>query len=172
MKRDLDPGAETQHPNPIVQKIMPWLQPPRSKKLKQLLIITGVGTLVLSIACYLVYSLSERHSQDSEIRGNSKNFKDDGEMLKNVAMGLKIMPSHNSAENLIVMDWSNHTQKEELSHALTASHNHYAKSYHFYNHTHNYFPTLRLFPDSVPVGNSKKMCLHVKSVAKEDEKQT
>lgn len=59
------------------------------------------------------------------------------------------------------MDWVSMTTETESGNAATAQNYYYNKSLHIYNNTKDYFPTLNLNPEFVPVGDSKTLCINL-----------
>ena len=59
------------------------------------------------------------------------------------------------------MDWVSMTTDTESQDATSSQSFFYNKSLHIYNNTKDYFPTLNLNPEYVPVGNSKTLCINL-----------
>jgi len=59
------------------------------------------------------------------------------------------------------MDWVSMTTGTESKDATASQSFYYKKSLHIYNHTKDYFPTLNLNPEYVPVGDSKTFCVNL-----------
>jgi len=83
------------------------------------------------------------------------------EKLGSIRMLARIMPSHLSEKNVLYMDWVSMTTETEGSNAASAQSYYYNKSLHIYNNTKDYFPTLSLNPEFIPVGDSKTLCLNL-----------
>ena len=83
------------------------------------------------------------------------------EKLGNIRMQARIMPSHNSQGNKLQMEWVSMTTESEKGNAASAQNYYYNKSLHIYNNTKDYFPTLNLNPEFVPVGDSKTLCVNL-----------
>ncbi len=71
------------------------------------------------------------------------------------------MPSQNTQDNMLYMDWVSMTTSNEMSDSATAQDYFYNKSLHIINDTRDYFPVLNLQPEFVPVGDSKHLCVNL-----------
>lgn len=71
-----------------------------------------------------------------------------------VRVGLRIMPSANTENNLIIMDYIHNTKEENESGNVD-------KSYHLFSNTANYFPSLNFQPLYVPFGEPEPFCFHL-----------
>ena len=71
------------------------------------------------------------------------------------------MPSQNTENNMLYLNWVSMTTGTERSDAAAAQDYFYNKSLHIYNDTRDYFPTLNLAPEFVPVGDSKQLCINL-----------
>ena len=76
-------------------------------------------------------------------------------------MAARIMPSQNTEDNMMYMDWVSMTTDNEMSDSATAQDYFYNKSLHIINDTREYFPVLNLQPEFIPVGDSKLMCVNL-----------
>lgn len=88
------------------------------------------------------------------------------EKLSKIRLIARIMPSPNAQKNQLLMDWVNLTTENEKKDSPNSV-NVFNRSLHFYNNTKNYFPTLNLQPEFVPVGDSKTMCINLAWTPKE-----
>ncbi len=59
------------------------------------------------------------------------------------------------------MDWVSMTTNNEMSDSATSQDYFYNKSLHIINDTRDYFPTLNLQPEFVPVGDAKHICVNI-----------
>ena len=71
------------------------------------------------------------------------------------------MPSQNTENNMLYMDWVSMTTESEKSDSAASQNYFYNKSLHLYNNTKDYFPTLNLNSEFVPVGESKQVCINI-----------
>jgi hypothetical protein len=62
---------------------------------------------------------------------------------------------------MLYMDWVSMTTKNEMSDSATAQDYFYNKSLHIINDTRDYFSSLNLQPEFVPVGDSKHICVNI-----------
>ena len=69
-------------------------------------------------------------------------------------VGLRIMPSANTEENIVVMKYMKNTEDEDAGGNVD-------KSYHVFSDTESYFPSLRLKKEYVPFGDPDPYCLHL-----------
>ena len=53
------------------------------------------------------------------------------------------------------------TTETEQKDSTSSQSYYYNKSLHIYNNTKDYFPTLNLNPEFIPVGDSKKLCINL-----------
>ena len=83
------------------------------------------------------------------------------EKLASIRLAARIMPSQNTENNALFMDWVSMTTEAEGKEATSAQSYYYKKSLHIYNNTKDYFPTLNLDPGYIPVGNSMTLCINL-----------
>ena len=84
-----------------------------------------------------------------------------GEKISNIRLAAKIMPSQNTQNNALFLDWVSMTTDTEQHDSASSQSYFYNKSLHIYNNTKDYFPTLSLNPEYLPVGDSKTLCINV-----------
>lgn len=74
--------------------------------------------------------------------------------MSNIRIGLKIMPSANTENNTIIMKYVKNTKQEDEEGNVD-------KSYHLFENTYDYFPTLYVMPEYIPAGNPEPYCFHL-----------
>lgn len=72
------------------------------------------------------------------------NEEDLAKKLSEIKVAARIMPSQNTENNMLFMDWVSITTESEKSDSAASQNYFYNKSLHLYNNTVNYFPTLNL----------------------------
>jgi hypothetical protein len=122
---------------------------------------------VLLILGGVVYSLSffssQRETKLSAYLDKASKWNEQGlsEKLSSIRLLARIMPSQNTEKNVLYMDWVSMTTDTEGKDAASSQSYYYNKSLHIYNNTKDYFPTLNLNPEFVPVGDSKTLCVNL-----------
>ena len=89
------------------------------------------------------------------------NEEDLAKKLSEIKVAARIMPSQNTENNMLYMDWVSMTTESEKSDSAASQNYFYNKSLHLYNNTKDYFPTLNLNSEFVPVGESKQVCINI-----------
>lgn len=74
--------------------------------------------------------------------------------IGNIRVGLRIMPSANTEDNIIMMNYIRNTKTEDEGGNVD-------KSYHLFSDTKNYFATLNIKEDYVPFGDPEPYCFHL-----------
>lgn len=74
--------------------------------------------------------------------------------MGNIRVGLRIMPSANTENNIIIMDYIRNTKEEQEGGNVD-------KSYHAFENTVDYFPSLNFYKEYVPFGDPEPFCFHL-----------
>jgi hypothetical protein len=85
--------------------------------------------------------------------------------IGNIRVGLKIMPSANTENNIVNMDYIRNTDEENEAKNVD-------KSYHMFDTTVDYFPTLNVIKEYIPVGNPEPYCFHLSWAAVDKSKMS
>lgn len=122
-------------------------------------ILLVVATVFYSVS---FFSTSRETKMSSYLeKANKWNEANLSEKLSNIRLLARIMPSQNTEKNALFMDWVSMTTETEEKDSASSQSYYYNKSLHIYNNTKDYFPTLNLNPEFVPVGNSKTLCINL-----------
>lgn len=74
--------------------------------------------------------------------------------MGNIRVGLRIIPSANTENNIIIMDYMKNTVSESKKGNVD-------KSYHSFSDTESYFPSLTLKKEYVPFGDPDPYCFYI-----------
>jgi hypothetical protein len=132
-----------------------------SSKLMYILLLACPVLIILSL---LLFSLSSGSGSGSSGSQAAEGWYDEdrsGNVFSNLQLALHIMPSQNTANNRVEMDWSDKAHAEDT---YLGSDIDYGDKYFYYKKTGDYFPDLYVNPDYVPLGNSAVFCINIEWV--------
>jgi len=122
------------------------------------------GLIAVSLACLTVSLFSTREDvnpSDYLNKAQSWNEADTAAKLSQIKIVTRLMPSYNTPNNLLYLDWVSMTTDTEQADALASQSYLYNKSLHLYNDTREYFPVLNLASEYVPVGDAVRTCINL-----------
>ena len=143
-----------------------------SQKLHQMInkiAILGIGLIILALLLWIFLALiSDRNAKLRHYKKNMKTWDTKGGYanFSETRFLIKIMPSEQTAKNVAPMDYL-HTSSISSS-KINKKYN-YSQAYHQFNETTNYFTTLRLEEENIPVGTSETFCMHLQWTQAENE---
>ena len=148
-------------------------QEPQLTKYRPKFMLISVVACVAIISSILMFIflgiVSDRNSKLSHYKSQIKSWNklDESAKFSNIRFGMKIMPSENTRLNNIDMKWSNdtkllHNSKIERKYSFN-------ESFHMFEETTQYFPTLHFEEGEVPFGDSDYYCLYISWINKEQE---
>ena len=117
------------------------------EKIKKFALITFIIAFILFLFFWLLYWVTKpsdrivSNSVKHEWKKNPIKFK-----MGNIKVGLKIMPSANTEDNIIIMNYIKNSQGEDKIGNVD-------KSYHRFMDTHDYFPAINVKKEYVPFGD-------------------
>lgn len=82
--------------------------------------------------------------------------------FKDTVFGLQFLPAVTPiGDETVNMEWRDTVLEEEFKYGHNSTKVEYDRSYHYYDDTKYFFPTLHLDSRNVPLGDSQKFCLHL-----------
>lgn len=137
-----------------------------SRYFRQLYNLLSTLPLLLIVSIILIsvsFFSTQRTAKMSNYLEKASKWNEEhlSEKLADIRLIARIMPSANSEKNILYMDWVSMTTETEQKDATSLQSYYYKKSLHIYNNTKDYFPTLNLNSEFVPVGDSKKLCVNL-----------
>ncbi|CDW91621.1 UNKNOWN [Stylonychia lemnae] len=161
-------------------------------KSSKLLYLFLVGVFVLLILSFVFYVLAYMTSDSDpepvvQTKNNPNNADDDDEYsndlpppvvrgdvfsdrskiadsLTKVQVGLRIMPSQNDEQGIIMMHWTDeqNAQEKQLGDKVDLG-----DHYFLFQDTQFYFPVLKYNPDYVPFGDAASFCIHLQWIKRD-----
>eukprot|EP00340_Litonotus_pictus_P004268 CAMPEP_0170515886 /NCGR_PEP_ID=MMETSP0209-20121228/2272_1 /TAXON_ID=665100 ORGANISM="Litonotus pictus, Strain P1" /NCGR_SAMPLE_ID=MMETSP0209 /ASSEMBLY_ACC=CAM_ASM_000301 /LENGTH=347 /DNA_ID=CAMNT_0010800589 /DNA_START=84 /DNA_END=1127 /DNA_ORIENTATION=- len=135
------------------------------------LFVSGIVIIVTLFFYILMYSFTNFSSLDNLEEYSTEFTKNDKDIMSNVVLSAKIMPSYNFKENAV---WLEPTR--DISDTIIPGAEGISESLNLNNtfmrieETKNNFPKFKYTEDNIPVGNSIKLCISLHWAHKEKGK--
>lgn len=110
----------------------------------------------------ILFSSTNYHSIDN-LEDYIQDYKDnDEEAFKNYSFAIKVMPSYNFESNAIFLEPSTKQELTQINDSASIqSEMDMESTFYYIENTRDFFPTLENTEESIPVGNSLKMCVNI-----------
>ena len=151
MEESKEPVVQRQ--NPILSKVKVYVDLAAQQR-NLIAICCGAAFAAFLFFWFLHWVFS---ASSDIIDNNSKETWHEGQlkaMIGNIRVGLRIMPSANTENNMIMMSYIKNTEEEDDAGNVD-------KSYHSFHNTLTYFPSLTLKEDYVPFGEPEPFWFHL-----------
>jgi hypothetical protein len=133
-----------------IRKTIDWLS-----GIKRVIFFIVIGSLIAFLLFWFMHWVT---SPPNEVVSNREKHDWTKHPVKgkigNIRVGLRIMPSANTQNNIMLMDYIKNTKQENIGGNVD-------KSYHAITDTKTYFPSITLKKEYVPFGDPDPYCLHL-----------
>jgi len=134
---------------------------PKFKTFIMRLFFLGIICFIISFTLYFaIFLISDRDSKLSQYYYKLKewNKANASGKMSSISLRLKIMPSENTMNNEVNMEWD---KKIMIPESKINKKFKYDQSYFSYKVHPNYFPVFRFNSESIPVHDSETFCIHL-----------
>lgn len=143
-------GGTTKKAQSPIRKTIDWLS-----GIRKLILLICLGALAAFLLFWFLHWITSPSSEvvDNRAKSDWKKHPIKGK-IGNIRVGLRIMPSANTQNNILLMDYIKNTKEEDKGGNVD-------KSYHAISDTETYFPSITLKPEYVPFGDPDPYCFHL-----------